>query len=399
MAHNHLIAVEEAKLLVTQYSEELTPVVKTVVKSLGFVLAKEVRSDISLPPFNQSAMDGYAIGHFRNGAPHELFNVVGEIKAGDQTENKLAQGEAMRIFTGGMVPEGAMSVVMQELVTAEGSSIRIEGDIQPGSNIRLRGEQIQKDQVALTAGTKITPAGIGLLTSLGLTEVPVIPKPRIGLVITGNELKKPGETLNPGEIYESNSSTLISAAESCGFRVEEVVNVKDDFEATRKAIESLTEKMDMVILSGGISVGDYDYVGTALKSLDVETIFYKVKQKPGKPVLFGKNKSTTFFALPGNPAAALTCFYQYVLPSLRIMAGIRSPFLKEVLLPVKDAFHKKGDRAVFLKARTADGSVEILEGQSSAMLHTYALSDALVYLPAEAQKIEAGTPVRVHFIP
>ncbi len=394
----YMISVETAKQLIQENVSTGNGEMIELNAAENSVLATNIVAETDLPPFNQSAMDGYAVGSFIDGSPHRSFRLVGELKAGDPSSIILNPGEAVRIFTGGMVPEGTMSVVMQEHVSTTDPNITVEREINPDSNIRPQGEQIKSGEIALRAGVRLNPAALGFLSSLGVTQVMVSRRPRIGLIITGNELVETGSELKPGQIYESNGITISSALKQAGFIVQEELKVPDNLDHTVEAIAALKKHCDFIIISGGISVGDYDFVEEALGQNEIETVFYKIKQKPGKPMLFGKSDSQYVFALPGNPASALTCCYEYLIPALRLYTGESRCFPTSVNLKLAQSFRKKTGRAVFLKARTEGDSVHILEGQSSAMLHTYAEANALVYLTAETDVVETGELVEVHLI-
>ena len=363
----------------------------SVLKSCGFVLFEDVYSPINMPPFRQSAMDGYAISIHDD----EIYNVINEIKAGDGHHPVLKIGNAVRIFTGAAVPETANAVIMQEQVFIEGEEIKIDKTISINENIRPLGEQIKKGETALKKGTKLTSAAIGYLSSLGITEVTVYKKPSIAIIVTGDELIEAGQQLAYGSIYESNSGMLLSALNSLGFTNVNLHKVNDDYEKTLSKLDTVINNNDMVIITGGISVGDYDFVGKALRELNVEQLFYKVKQKPGKPLFFGKKKDKVIFALPGNPAAALSCFYIYVNPALQKMSGNVDYSLTKIIVKSNSEYIKKGDRAQFLKAILKEGRVTILEGQSSAMLHTFALANSLVYVSENQTNIKINEEVNV----
>ena len=399
MTENEMISVEKANQLIEQNTMAGSVMERDLGKSLGYVLADTVYAPVSLPPFNQSAMDGYAIGAYDIDSLNTSFKLVGEVKAGDLQTVPLKSGETVRIFTGAPVPDQTVSVIMQEMVTVKKDTITIHEKIKPGSHIRNKGEQIEKGNVALEKGVQLTAAGIGFLSSMGMTKVQVYAKPKIGLIVTGSELIQPGGILQAGQIYESNSATLVAAARSTGFEIKVVEIIRDDLKATINGIEKMAEQMDVVILSGGISVGDYDFVEKALRSLRVERIFYKINQKPGKPIFFGKTSKCLFFALPGNPAASLLCYYLYVFPAIRKMSHELPYSLSKKKLPIKNEYIKKGSRAHFLKAKIEDNQVEVLSGQSSAMLHTFGLANALIYVPAEKKEIQSGELVDVYLLP
>ncbi|HMC01961.1 MAG TPA: gephyrin-like molybdotransferase Glp [Flavobacteriaceae bacterium] len=368
---------------------------KTLTHSCGYVLSENIISPINMPPFAQSAMDGYAVNL------HEklLYTIIDEIKAGDHHQPKLKKGEAVRIFTGSPVPETVNAIVIQEKVVVNNKTIKIDEAINPGANIRNFGEQVKKGNIALKKGVKLTPASIGFLTSLGITEVNVFCKPTVAIVITGNELIEAGQQLSYGKIYESNSAMLKAVLERFGYNKVSIHKVDDNFENTFNKLNEVINNYDLVLVSGGISVGDYDFVGSALQKLNVETLFYKVNQKPGKPLFFGKKENTYVFALPGNPAASLTCFYIYVLTALQIMSGHLEFSLNKVIASSGSNFKKSGHRSQFLKAIYKNGTVKILEGQNSSMLHTFAISNALVYLPEDQNEIKVKDKVETILLP
>lgn len=373
----------------------LKPTTKKVEKAGGYILYKDIKSPINMPPFRQSAMDGYAI----NMHDSLTYNLIGEIKAGDHQQFKLKKGEAVRIFTGAPVPNTANAVVMQEKVITNGKTINLEQKGVYEQNIRPLGEQVKKGYVALNAGNKLTPAAIGYLISLGITEVSVFKKPNIAIITTGNELVEAGTNLPHGKIYESNSKMLLSALYNLKYYDITLYKVEDIYSKTVKTINTATSKNDLVLITGGISVGDYDYVKQALTELQVETCFYKVKQKPGKPLFYGKKDRTQIFALPGNPAAALSCFYIYVYIALQKLMNRDIIELERTTAKSISNFNKKGDRPQFLKAIYNNGAVEILEGQNSSMLQTFAHSNALIYAPETVTTITKGDTLEVIILP
>ncbi|NCP91031.1 MAG: molybdopterin molybdotransferase MoeA [Flavobacteriales bacterium] len=366
-----------------------------ILKAGNSTLFSDVCSPINMPPFRQSAMDGYAL----NLHDDFTYSLIGEVKAGDIHNIELNKGEAIRIFTGAAVPDSANAVIMQEKVTVSKNAILIEATLSINHNIRSIGEQVKQGEIALKKGTKLTPAAIGYLSSLGISEVSVYKKPSIALITTGNELIEAGEPLAYGKIYESNSKMLQTALLSLGFDDVSIHKIDDNYNDTFSKIKSLLEIRDMIIITGGISVGDYDFVGKALKELQVNQIFYKVNQKPGKPLYFGKNNRTLIFALPGNPAAALSCFYIYVYTALQKMMGLQEVLLPKIMAKSNSEFLKSGDRPQFLKAYYNGGKLTILEGQSSSMLQTFAVSNALVIMKEDLMKININDVVEVVLLP
>ena len=390
-----MITIEKALELVEQNLPEVFPTKMKLTDTLDLVLAEDIFSPIFMPPFRQSAMDGYAV-HFSG---EKTYNIIGEVKAGDGYNPILGKGEGVRIFTGAAVPDTADTVIIQEHVTFEDQKITLHKDVEPLQNIRPKGEQIEEGSLALEKGSKLTPATIGFLAGLGITEVLVYPKPSIAIVTTGNELITPGEPLTYGKIYESNGVMLYNALLKSGYNEVEIFKVKDDYKSTRDLLDDIISGYDIVLITGGISVGDYDFVGKALKELKVQEIFYKVKQKPGKPLFFGRKDSKTIFALPGNPASTLSCFYIYVIPALAKLSAHGFQMLERTKANSLSNYVVKGDRSQFLKAYLKDNKVEFLEGQSSAMLHTFAMANALIYVKPEDSPIGIGNEVEVIHLP
>ncbi|MFT5819152.1 MAG: molybdopterin molybdotransferase [Crocinitomix sp.] len=390
-----MINVEEAIGILKENGVKLESKRLKVRSALGQLLAEDVLSPIDMPSFNQSAMDGYA---FNFQSEITSYHVIGEVAAGSSNNPVLKIGEGVRIFTGAMVPDTANIVVQQEWIKREGDQATITETVQEGRNIRIKGEQIKAGSIALKKGTEITPAGIGFLTGLGIVEIKVIRKPKISLITTGNELVKAGDRLNPGQIYESNSAMLAATLEQYDFNDYSINSVSDIYELTKLTIHAAIHESDVVILTGGISVGDYDFVGKALQELEVEQLFYKINQKPGKPIYVGKKGDTLIAGLPGNPAAALTCFYMYVLPAMQQMMGKGFKGLEKVDLPMGEAYTKKGSRAEFLKGKIKDGRLFVLGMQSSAMLRSFATADALVYIPAATVSVAKSDIVRAYIL-
>jgi len=370
-----MISIEEAlhKIYIQKVNSEA--IEHPLLEAGGFYLAQSIHAPFDLPDFENSAMDGYAVRGLLDN-----YTIVGEVAAGDTSISKLNEGEAMRIFTGGKIPENTTAVVMQEKTEVNNNNLKITTAVIPGQHIRPKGGELATGQLVFDTGHLISPASVGLISSLGIESVKVFQKPVVRLIVTGTELIAPGQHRKPGQIYESNSLSIAAALEKFGYSCAEKLQVADDYEKTKDAIGDFLDKTDLLLLSGGISVGDYDYVKKALLENGVKEIFYKVFQKPGKPLFFGKKGEKYVFALPGNPASSLTCFYIYVLPMLQKMSGAKETGLPEIMVPLAHNYKMKGDRPAFLKAKIADQKVAILDGQGSSMLHTLALGNALVFL-------------------
>jgi molybdopterin molybdotransferase len=389
-----MISIKEALARVKENTAKLDSVKIDLLSALGSVLSESIESPINMPPFDQSAMDGYALG-----GDAAVYTVVSEIQAGASVTGKpLSRGEAARIFTGAMIPEGTVSIAKQEIVKRQGDTITLVEEVREGMSIRRKGEELAINELAISKGTYLNPAAIGFLSGLGIQKVNVYRKPKIAVIVTGNELTKPGEKLLPGRIYESNSATLTSVLKHAGFD-SSLVTVKDDFNSTKETIGNAIDQNDVVIITGGISVGDYDFVGKALAELQVEEVFYKVKQKQGKPLFYGNKGAKSIFALPGNPAAVLTCYYIYVRTAIRSLIGISTPMLEEREVSLLHDFTKKGDRAHFLKAYLTPEGVKVHAGQSSAMLSSFVGANSLIYLSEEDREIKKGDKVLVYILP
>lgn len=395
-----MVTVNEAKERIIANTLTLPAVQIPLEQAIGSYLAVDVASPIALPPFRQSSMDGYAIVHSDVTEAGTLLRLAGESKAGQADLPVVSAGIAVRIFTGAPVPDGATAVVMQENTSVTDGSVHIhEFPVLEGKNVRRAGQQIAQGAVALRSGTFISPGAVGFLRGMNVNEVTVHAKPRVGLLVTGDELLKAGEALEPGKIYESNSAMLQAALIQAGITEISVSYASDDLDATIAALRVLLEQYDVVLASGGISVGDYDFVGKALEVLGAETIFYKVRQKPGKPLLFGKKDEKLIFALPGNPASSLVCYYEYVLPALKKIMGSKEPFLRSVRLPLRHAYRFDGERDEFLKARVEGGEVVSLDGQESFVIGSFAVANAIIYLPVAQNRVEVGELVEVHLLP
>jgi len=395
-----MITVEEAKAILLNTVFPLSEKIKIEVSvALGYALAEDIYAPVNLPPFNQSNVDGYAVRF--PFSQENTWNVIDEIRAGDNSTVQLKEGEAARIFTGAFVPDGADAIIMQEKITrTENKIYYTEATIlKKGEQIRTQGAQIKKGDLALKIGTTLNPSAISFLSALGIAEIIVFNKPNIKLIITGNELQPAGTVLETGKVYESNSATLQSAITAMGLNTSQLIFVKDDKKSLKAAVSEALKNTDLLLLSGGISVGDYDFVKEVLKENNTETLFYKVAQKPGKPLFFGKNNNTFIFGLPGNPASALTCFYEYVYSALRKMQGRENIFLNSLQLPVAKNISKKKGLAHFLKAQIKNNKVESLEGQESFIMKSFTEANAFIYLPIEKENVQAGEIVEVHILP
>ena len=391
-----MISVEKALTIIQGVTRFIgkTEVIP-VDKALGRITSEDILAPFDLPPFKQSIMDGYAICLHRN--PN--YKLIGEIKAGDATSIKLQAGEAVRIFTGAKIPNTANAVVMQEKVTLVDAEIQLNHLPKEGEHIRLQGDQIKKGSLSLPKGFQLNPSAIALIKSFGISKVTVTALPKVTILVTGNELLEAESTLSDGKIYESNSSLLGTALQQKGIKPLKILKVEDSLPATEKALQELLPVSDLVLISGGISVGDYDFVGKALSQVGVTQHFYTVKQKPGKPLYFGSKKTTYVLGLPGNPASSLTCLYVYGFPLLDVLQGNSSLGLTRIELPIAQTIENPSGRALFLKARIQGREVTQLNLQNSAMVLSFANANALIYIPENTLKISKGGYVEVLLLP
>jgi len=391
-----MITVEEAKELVEKHCESMPACNSSLPNSLGRILAKDVVSPLNSPPFEQSAMDGYAI-NLASVRPETAIEIMGIAQAGDTEIMHLEPGKAMRIFTGAAIPIGANSIIMQEHVKASGKHILIEEHaFVAGTHIRKMGSQIKKGEIALRAGKRINPGLIGYLAGLGIFEISVIPEPKIGLILTGKELIAPGNELKHGQIFESNSYMLAGLLKEAGLSFSFQKTVDDCEQDVIDAIKEGLSCCDLLLVSGGISVGDFDFVEKAFDSNEVEPIFYKVKQKPGKPLYFGKKKGVLVFGLPGNPASILSCCYEYVVPAIRKMMGLEFHPYGKLFLPIGHDAQKKVGLTHFLKARIEQGFVFLCDGQESYKLNAFSNANCLAIMPQDSTAVSEGTPLEIH---
>lgn len=391
-----MIGVEEAKRIVMVQACITSPAIVELNASTGFRLAKDVIAPHDHPLFDMSAVDGYAFA-FDAGAT--TWRVVTQMAAGDTFGEALRPGECVRIFTGAMLPAGADTVVMQEFVRRDGDTVtHSDSRLCLGGNVRQKGEQVKAGDVLLQAGTCIGPAAVGLLASVGVKEVTVHERPLVNLLRTGGEFVD-GMDLAPGRIFSSNDAMLESALRQEGVVLEEEARTaKDDADELREALR-MAAYGDVLITTGGVSVGDHDLVRECLERLGATIHFHGVAQKPGKPMLFATLEDVAVFALPGNPRAVLVLYYEYVLPFLRAMQGAGDPFLREEELPIAAPLQVKGDRAEFRAALVRNGRVELLADEGSHMLRTLQVANALAYLSVDRRSWAIGDPVTVHYLP
>ena len=391
-----MISVKQAKQIILEAALPKKSVLLPLSEAFGLVTSKPIIATTDIPNFAQSSMDGYALKYEDKGI---LLKVIGEMAAGTSEQIKISKGEATRIFTGAPLPLDADTVVMQEKIHFENNLLIVQDEnLKQGSNVRSKGAEVKQGDIAMVSGTYLSAAAIGFLAGIGCVEVSVYAPPKVAIILTGNELQKPGIPLEFGQVYEANSFQLKAALNKIGIKNSMVLTAEDDPEELRKVLQHAFEDNDVVLLNGGVSVGDYDFVTQAAQSCGVEEKFHKIKQKPGKPLFFGTKEDKLVFGLPGNPSSSLTCFYEYVLPALESSMGLHSS-LVEITASVTHDYPKPAGLTHFLKAFYSNGKVTPLHAQESFRLHSFAQANCFIILPEESIGCTAGAIVTVHLLP
>jgi molybdopterin molybdotransferase len=389
-----LLTLEQAQAFVLEHAQALAAEPVPLEQAAGRVLAETATAVVDLPPFPSSAMDGYAV---RSSDTPGTLPVVARIAAGSPAECPLEPGAAMGISTGGVVPEGADAVVQHEVVVERENSIAIADPVAAGANIRPVGRDVVRGGAVVPAGTRLGAAQIGALAAAGIAEVICARRPRVAVLTTGSELRAPGTPLGPGEVYEANGVMLVAQLEGDGAVVTRLAAVADDEAEHRGAIAQGLEH-DVLVTSGGVSVGPHDLVRRVEAELGVEEVFWRVAVRPGKPVSFGVRESTLVFGLPGNPVSSLVACELFVRPALRALQGAADPGPRFAAGRLAVAVTRNAGRDDLMRARsTAAGDGVVLEpvgGQESHMIVRAAEADALMLVPRGEGELAAGASVR-----
>ncbi|ADN77927.1 molybdopterin molybdochelatase [Ferrimonas balearica DSM 9799] len=365
----------------------------------GRVLARDIAAAIDLPPFDNSAMDGYAV-RAADVAEGAVLTVAGKAFAGVPFEGEVGPGQCVRIMTGAALPAGLDSIVMQEVVEAEGEDrVRFTESVRAGHFVRSRGSELRAGTVVLRAGTRISAAEVGVLATVGVAEVPVRPKLVVALFSTGDELKAPGTELAVGEIYDSNRHALRSMLTAMGCEVRDLGVIPDDLEQVRAAFRRADAEADVVITSGGVSVGEADFIKVVLDEMG-QISFWKLAIKPGKPFAFGRLPNAWFCGLPGNPVSSMVTCYQLVQPLLAHLAG--EPFRPALTLDavLQDDLRKAPGRQEYQRgilSRAEDGTLIVTStgAQGSDMTTSMSRANCFIILPREQGDTAAGSRVTV----
>jgi molybdopterin molybdotransferase len=396
-----MIELEEARNRIYSKIAPLATEELPLGESAGRVVGGEIFSSMDLPRADNSAMDGYAVRAVDvTGASKSrpiILELQGRVAAGEIFSGELKSGSCARVFTGSVLPAGADAVVMQEDVEVEADEpgrVRFLDAAKPWENVRFRGEDIKTGGKLVVAGERLTAARIGLLAAAGVSRVRVMLQPVVGLLATGSELREPGEALGPGQIYESNRAALGALLKQAGAVPRIYPVVKDDLGDTRASLEKAFAETDLVVSSGGVSVGELDYVKAAFEQLGGELGFWKIAMKPGKPFVFGSCGEKLFFGLPGNPVSAFVTCVLLVCPAVQRMQGMEGgwPMVRGILaVPIGNP----GDRRHFVRVRMdSTGLVHSAGRQASHMMHSLANANGLIELPPEG-RYAAGEMVKV----
>jgi molybdopterin molybdotransferase len=393
-----LISLEDAQARVLHRASRLDPERVPVERAFGRVLAEPAAARCDLPPFPSSAMDGYAVRSADVAEPPSSLALVGVAPAGKPYDRPVGAGEAIAISTGGVVPEGADTVVPIELVNAANSRIEITEAVAPGANVRPRGGDVIAGATVLSPGSLLGAAQVGALAAAGIAEVQCAKRPRVGILVTGSELRRPGEQLGPGELYESNGLMLAALLTDAGAVPAQLGVVPDDEDEHRRAMEKALLGFDMLVTSGGASVGPHDLVRKVQKELRVEEVFWGVAIRPGRPVAFGVRRDHLVFNLPGNPVSALVCFELFVRPAINVLLGVPEPLPRFSRGRLGSAVRRNARRDDFVRARRQTAAEDVLlepvSGQESHMIVSAAQADALCEIPRGDGELPAGAPVR-----
>lgn len=385
-----MLSVAQARQLVLAASAPLAVEQVPVESALGRVLAEEIAAAHDVPVFHSSAMDGYAV---RSGQAGRRLRIVGESRAGAPALATVADGQAVRISTGAALPEGADAVLQQELTEAHDGEVTLLDDVEPGRNVRAPGEDLRAGDVVLRAGRRLGPADLGVAVNAGRASVSCAARPRLAVLVTGDELVPPGAELGPGQIHDSNRVTLQAMAQREGAEVVLARRVPDDAEQTCLALAQALDVADVVVLSGGVSVGPHDHVKGALAQLGVEEHFWRVALRPGKPTWFGARDGTLVFGLPGNPVSAMVTFLLFARPALAALQHAPQPAAARTILGEPMTPHPDRDECV--RVRLDSGLAYATGHQGSHVLQSMALADALAVIPRGDVVLAAGDDVEL----
>ena len=388
-----LLSLEEAQRRILERVVRLPDEQVALDDVAGRVTAADVESRVDLPPFDSSAMDGFAL---RSADTPGRLPVVERIAAGRPAARALAAGEAMGIATGAAIPDGADAVIPIEYVVDHGNEIEIAERVERGADVRPRGGDLRAGQVVVFRGMRLGPAQVGALAAAGVADIPATRRPRAAVLSPGTELRPPGTELEPGQIYEANGVLLAAQLATAGAEVERLEPVADDEAAHRAALQAGLEA-DVLVSSGGVSVGPHDLVRSVGGELGVEEVLWGVAVKPGKPLSFGVRGRTLVFGLPGNPVSCLVCFELFVRPAVLALQGLAEPLPRFEPGRLAKSVRPNRARTELMRARSrvVDGEIELeaVSGQESHMIARAAGADTLIRVPAGSAELAAGSRI------
>lgn len=393
------MSVTQARSFIQQFLE---PVSETEMlplrESLGRILATDIISPANVPNHNNSAMDGYA---FKFAEGIKIIKVIGIAFAGRPFAGQIKAGECVKIMTGAVIPAGADTVVMQERTVQKSDSITLLDEMKQGANVRLAGEDLKQGQTVLAKGNAMKPADIGLVASLGIAEVRVYRKLKVAFFSTGDELVSVGSPLAEGQIYDSNRYTLFGMLTRIGAEISDLGNVPDDPKLLEKTLLEAAKNNDVIITSGGVSVGEADYM-KALLAKHGQVLFWKINMKPGRPLAYGKVNNAHYFGLPGNPVSAMVTFYQFVREALLMLMGAEPkplPMLQvECTSPIKKATGRTEFQRGILYEDGGEWKVKPIGNQGSGVLSSMSMANCFIVLDEIVGNCEAGTRVNVQIM-
>ena len=393
----NLIEHPEAVRLVLENTHRLPAESVQLVEARWLALAEDLKARFDSPPFDNSAVDGYAV-RSADAEAGRSFRVVDEAPAGRPAAKSVGEGEAIKIFTGGVIPEGSDAVVMVENTSGWSEEVELKKAATSGQNVRGSGEDVREGDIILRAGTEIGPPEVALAATQGYGELPAHRRPKVVVLSTGTELVEPGaRELEPGEIYDSNSFAVTAQAQEVGARARRISAASDDAQVLRNTLKEALETADVVVTSGGVSVGEKDLVKGTMLELGVEQVFWGVKFKPGKPLFFGVRDGASVFGLPGNPVSAMVCFELFVRPALVKLMGREERGRPRVQVyfeeDVRNAFGRMHAMRVSLEQTEKGWLARSVGAQGSGLVSSLTKADALALIGPESEGLRAGETV------
>jgi len=400
-----MINYEEARGLVLSASKTLPAETVPLAEALGKTLARNIKARENIPPFTKATMDGYAVRAEDTRAAGKdaavELEVTEDLPAGRVCRKPVGRGQAVRIMTGAPLPKGADAVVMVEDTEKTAGRVKVRREVKPGANIGQAGEDLKKGELVLERGAMIGPAETGLLAAAGLARVPVVGRPKLAVIATGDEIVEPGDRKGPGQIRNSNGPALLAMALRAGADAR-YLGIARDRSSSLRAKLARAKGADILVLTGGVSVGDYDLVRDELRAAGVKPVFWQVRIKPGKPVFFGRRGSQLVFGLPGNPTSAMVTFLLFVQPAIERLLGRTNPGPRGGRAVLAEDIVLKPGRTQFLRGvLDAEGPVLTVApypDQKSGVLRSMARSRVLIVVPADVSRLEKGRDVEILFM-